>query len=219
VRTPQRHYLAEIHPHVAAARRALADLLDTLDPAAWATPSLCARWTVRDVVAHLTLSTETRSLPTLLAVARARGDLDGVFERDARARAAEEPAHLVARLRAAAGSRHRLRLSSPVDPLNDLLVHGQDIARPLGIDHPVRRDRVLLVLDTVWATRMYGASRRFAGLRVVATDADWATGEGPEVHGPVAELLLVATGRAAGLAALGGPGAAEAVRRAGGVAA
>ena len=54
---------------------------------------------------------------------------------------------------------------------------------------------------------------RFAGVRAVATDADWARGEGPEVRGPIGELLLVATGRAAGLDALSGPGAAEVARR------
>lgn len=34
-------------------RRDLADLLDSLTPEQWATPSLCAGWSVRDVVAHI----------------------------------------------------------------------------------------------------------------------------------------------------------------------
>ena len=35
-------------------------------------------------------------------------------------------------------------------------------------------------------------------------------GEGPQVRGPAADLLLLATGRAAGLSGVSGPGAAEA---------
>ena len=34
-----------------AARAELADLFDTLTPQQWETPSLCAGWTVRDIVA------------------------------------------------------------------------------------------------------------------------------------------------------------------------
>ena len=40
---------------VAAERLRLAEDLESLTPAQWATPSLCAGWTVHDVVAHLTL--------------------------------------------------------------------------------------------------------------------------------------------------------------------
>jgi len=42
---------------VEAERRDLADLLDRLAPADWDGASLCTGWTVRDVVAHLTLAT------------------------------------------------------------------------------------------------------------------------------------------------------------------
>lgn len=62
-------------------------------------------------------------------------------------------------------------------------------------------------LDFVVATTFYGAAQRPAGLRLVATDTDRTFGDGDrEVRGPVRELLLVATGRRAGLDALDGPG-------------
>ncbi len=38
-------------------RADLADLLDTLSPEQWETPSLCPGWTVRHVAAHITQST------------------------------------------------------------------------------------------------------------------------------------------------------------------
>ncbi len=48
--------------------------------------------------------------------------------------------------------------------------------------------------------------KRLRGVRVVATDAEWSAGSGPEeIHGPLSDLLLLATtGRAAGLAGVTG---------------
>jgi hypothetical protein len=44
------------------------------------------------------------------------------------------------------------------------------------------------------------------GVRLVATDANWTAGDGAEVRGPVSALLLLLTGRPAGLAQLHGDG-------------
>ena len=43
----------QIFRAVAAERRSIADLIDTLDEDALATPSLCAGWDVKTVAAHL----------------------------------------------------------------------------------------------------------------------------------------------------------------------
>jgi hypothetical protein len=48
--------------------------------------------------------------------------------------------------------------------------------------------------------------RRIAGLRMSATDADWSTGDGPSVEGPLASLILVMAGRPAPLEDLSGDG-------------
>ena len=199
---------------VEAERRDLADLLDRLAPADWDAGSLCAGWTVRDVVAHLTLATRLSRRAAVLGLLQARGDVNRMIGDAARRRAAEyEPGELVAQLRATAGSARRPLGTQPLDPLVDLLVHGQDIARPLGRVRPMPGERVLPALDHVWGSRFYGTRRRFAGLRLVATDVDWSAGEGDEVRGPGGELLLVMTGRAAGLDGLDGAAAAEVAAR------
>ncbi len=57
-------------------RLSLADLLDELSPGQWAASSLCARWRVRDVAAHVAMTPTAPTTPTLLrALVRARGDL------------------------------------------------------------------------------------------------------------------------------------------------
>ncbi len=132
----------------------------------------------------------------MLGVLRARGDIHKMIGDAARRRAAEfTPAELVAQLRATAGSARRPLGAQPPDPLVDILVHGQDIARPLGRARPMPPDRVQPALEHVWSSSFYGARKRFAGLRFVATDVDWSVGEGAEVRGPSGELLLLLTGR------------------------
>ena len=129
---------------VEAERRDLADLLDRLAPADWGAGSLCAGWTVRDVVAHLTLATRLSRRAAVLGVLRARGDIHKMIGDAARRRAAESrPGELVAQLRATAGSARRPLGTQPPDPLVDILVHGQDIARPLGRHRAMPPERVL----------------------------------------------------------------------------
>jgi uncharacterized protein (TIGR03083 family) len=199
---------------VAAERLGLADDLEALVPAQWATPSLCPGWTVHDVVAHLTLSTR-QSVPwTFWRTLRARGNLERAFADMARERAAAfGPEALIAQLREMAHVDRRLALAGELDPLNDLLVHTQDVWIPLGRGRDLPVERALPCLRHVWAAPFVGAAKRFAGLRLRATDADWSAGEGPEVRGSVGALLLAANGRVAGLDGCDGEGLEEAHRR------
>ena len=191
-----------------AERLSVADLLDGLDGPDWGEASLCTGWTVHDVAAHLTLSTRTTLLGTIRGAIRARGDWNRMEFDLARERAARfGPAVLVAQIRETAGSPRRAPLAAPLDPLLDFLVHGQDIARPLGRDRPMPTEQAVAALAHVVASPFYGARKRLKGLRLVATDATLTTGTGPdEVRGSVADLLLLATGRPAGLTGVTGPG-------------
>lgn len=151
----------------------------------------------------------------MLRAIRARGDFDRVAADMARERALRySPAELVAQLRETAGQPRRFPMSSPLDPLTDILVHGQDIARPLGRERPMPIERVLPVLEHVWTSFFYGTRKRFAGLRFIACDAKWSAGDGArEVCGPAGDLLLLLTGRRAALPGLTGDGVAEAAAR------
>jgi uncharacterized protein (TIGR03083 family) len=117
------------------------------------------------------------------------------------------PPALIGQLRDTAGSSRRAPMSSPLDPLTDILVHGQDIARPLGRSHPIPPDHAVPALSHAVASRWYGGAKRFRQVALVATDADWSAGAGvDEARGTAGDLLLVATGRRAGLDGLSGPG-------------
>jgi uncharacterized protein (TIGR03083 family) len=199
---------------VAAERRRLADFVADLTEEQWATPSLCAAWTVRHVIAHLTTTTRHRLLDVIRAAIRARGSFDRMeIDVAAEVVAQYSTADLVARLRESADSTRRAPGSSPMDPLMDIVIHGQDIARPLGQDYRTPPDVVAACLAYVAPNRFLGAPKRLAALRIVSTDTGWTFGDGAEVRGPDIELLLVASGRPAGLAGLTGPGVATLTER------
>lgn len=202
-------------PEVAAQRQVLADLLDTLHDHEWTTPSLCVGWTVHDVLAHLTLSTRQSTAGMVLRILRARGDFDRAEARAARERAAAHPPTvLTAQLRETAALDRRVGMSSRWDPLVDVLVHSQDVARPLGRRLPTPPDLAVPALEHVWSNHFYGRpARRMSGLRLVATDTAWVRGDGPEVCGTAGDLLLLATGRPVSASGVTGPGVPEAAAR------
>jgi uncharacterized protein (TIGR03083 family) len=196
-------------------RLAVADLLESLDAAQWQQPSLCEGWTVQDVAAHLTLQ-EVSVLDGLRMVVRSPGGMNQVIRQAARRRAAgSSRPELVAAIRASADRRRHNAGLSCLETLVDALVHSQDIARPLGRTLPVPPDAAALAAAQVWRKGWpFYPRRRLAGLRLVATDSDWAAGDGREIRGTIGDLLLVLTGRAAAvLDDLDGDGVPELRRR------
>ena len=193
-----------------AQRRGVADLLEQLPGSEWQQPSLCAGWTVRDVAAHLTLQ-QTGLGGTLAMMMHWRGSLDQVIRDVACRRAAAlTTGQIIAGIRGMTGSRRHNLGVSYLETLTDILVHGQDIAIPLGrrLDPPPQAAAVAAtrVLSMRWPPPLPSA-RKVAGFRLTATDTSWSSGNGPEVSGPMAAILLVCAGRAAALPQLSGPGA------------
>ena len=162
-------------------RLALCDLLDSLAPDDWLIPSLCAGWSVQDVVAHLTLATRDTTWGMIRETIKARGSFDRMTADTARAHARTfAPSELIRQLRDTADSTRRAPLSSHLDPLTDILVHGQDIARPVGRSHPISPEHVVPALSHAVASRWYGGAKRFRRVALVATDADWSAGGGQD---------------------------------------
>jgi len=91
--------------------------------------------------------------------------------------------------------------------LGEIIVHGEDIRRPLGLTHSAPEAALIAVADS-WKNSniLIGAKRRIAGLRLRATDSTWTHGEGPEVSGPMASLVLAMSGRKGALSDLSGDG-------------
>lgn len=194
-------------------RLSLARLLAPLSAEQWTTPSLCAEWTVRDVIAHLDMTPagEPRPWPMAVALVRARGHLWRAGRDVARDYARRPTSELVASLERSAGSRVKPAFVNDANILLDLVVHGQDVALPLGLERPVPAAAASVTLDRIWSMGWpFHARRRLTGVRFRAeleASTTWEEGEGPEVGGTPAALALLMTGRtAAALPMLRGPG-------------
>ncbi len=193
-------------------RTRVADLVEGLSDAQLDHPSLCDGWTVRDVAAHLTLQ-ELTLLDGLRVTLRHPGSLNSTINRSARAEAAAiTQAEAVARIRAMRGNRRHNVGVTIRETLVDVLVHGLDMAVPLGLDLEVPAAAAAEAASRIHGFRGRGLSRVFRrvpiwGYRLVATDHPWAAGDGPEVRGPMVSLLLLLTGRTVRLEELAGPGA------------
>ena len=91
----------------ARARRSVADLLDTLDDARLATPSLCAGWSVKVVAGHLAAAVATPTGTFLRELLRQRGNGHKTNTVLARGRTALLPALTGAGVLVLAGRRER----------------------------------------------------------------------------------------------------------------
>jgi uncharacterized protein (TIGR03083 family) len=91
--------------------------------------------------------------------------------------------------------------------LGEIVVHGEDIRRPLGLKHTSPEGALVAVADS-WknSNLLIGAKRRITGLRLRSTDSDWSHGDGPEVSGPLISLVLAMTGRKGAHVDLNGKG-------------
>lgn len=188
-------------------RASMADLLGSLPEAQWATPSLCRGWTVRDVAAHLTLGPQTTLRGALVEIVRARGSFNRMVDNTARQHAIHPVDQLVAELRGIVGSRRLAPGQKLADALMDVLVHGQDIAVPLGLHHPMPPEAARASAEHLWRIGFpFHARRRLGGFHLTATDTDWTAGDGAEVRGPVAAILPLLAGRSATLPMLAGDG-------------
>ncbi len=184
----------QVWRHIDAERSWMADFLESLPAEDWQHPSLCPDWSVREVGAHLAFAhTPVRDLLWPAIRAGLRYD---VVVRDTAIRSRLTHEQIVATLRGFLGSRRRVSFISDLEPLIDILVHNQDIARPLGVDHPMPPEAAAAAADRVLATpapiRRWRAPR---GVRFVATDVDWSFGSGREVHATMGTHLLTLTGR------------------------
>jgi uncharacterized protein (TIGR03083 family) len=198
-------------------RTRTADLLERLPAEQWDHPSLCEGWTVRHVAAHLTLQQQAlRDVmafvahhPRMLRSVTLNATIHDSAVLQARLLSSPE---IIARIRAMIGSRRHNAFVTPLETLTDILVHGQDIAIPLGLDLTMPPGAGELAATRRWDTRgtwLAAVNRRLPldGYRLTATDTGWTRGHGPDVAGPIGALLLLLTGRDAALERLTGDGA------------
>jgi uncharacterized protein (TIGR03083 family) len=193
-------------PAAHAERAALAEDLKGLTNAQWAQPSLCRRWAIEDVVAHLTAAASVGPVRWFASVLGARFNFDVHNDRRLAEHRGATPAETLDQFRRVIGS----TTSAPGPAaawLGEVIVHAQDIRRPLGLAHTPSVDAVTAVAS-FYARRNFAVPTRKAieGLRVEATDGPFAAGSGPLVRGTTLALTMAMAGRGAYCDDLTGPG-------------
>jgi uncharacterized protein (TIGR03083 family) len=195
-------------PVIHAERAALADDLAALTDEQWATPSLCGNWTVRQVLGHLTATARMTPAKFFAAFAGSGFRFGAMQEKDIARETAGTPADGLAQFRSlTTASGHP---PGPIDAmLGEMIIHAEDIRRPLGITREYPAAAVTRVAEFCMNSNLLlGGKKRSTGLTLRATDTDWSAGSGPVVSGPAVSLVLGITGRSVALAELSGDGLA-----------
>jgi len=196
-----------------AEREELAEFLATLTPQQWQTSSLCDRWSVKEVVAHMMSCEELGTIELLKRTAKGRGRNVRTNQIGVEEFADLEPDKLLAflnnHLHPTGGN---ARFGGMV-ALVDGTIHYQDIRRPLGRPRTIPAPRLKRVLHYVPRIPAIGARRRIRGLQLRASDIEWTHGKGPEVTGTGEALLMAMAGRSSVANELSGPGHDKFVER------
>jgi uncharacterized protein (TIGR03083 family) len=194
---------------IADQRRAVADVLDSLSPDEWRSPSLCEGWRIQEMAAHLTMPFRVSNPRFFLAVLGSGGSIAKVMDKYAKAHSGEPPARLIAFLRDGAESHFVAPTFPTVASLNEIVVHGFDVAIPTGRHVEVPEEVSRLVLDYLVSPKAgtVHTKRGLAnGVRLVSTDSEWSWGTGPEARGTNFGLIMLLARRPIGFEHVSGEG-------------
>jgi uncharacterized protein (TIGR03083 family) len=191
----------------------LAERLAELHDKQWNSPSLCAQWRIRDVLAHVTAGAEGAFGAGWVFKSMIRHGFN--YNRwvavDGQRRGEQDPGVLLNSFRNTATNPSGAR---PVNSLMHVLIHGQDICRPLGIRRDLADEHLVTVADFVKTSFIFRANRYIAGFTLRATDVNWSYGHGPVVTGQAEALIMMMAGRMVALDDLSGEGKAALVGQA-----
>jgi uncharacterized protein (TIGR03083 family) len=185
-----------LQPAVAAEFAGLADLLAAATDAQWDTQSLCDRWRVREVIAHMTMAARYSEAEFMAELRRCDFDFtrlsDEVASRDARLPEAD----LVASLRSDVMQHWTPPGGGYHGALNHVVIHGLDVTVPLGLPRRSPDETIRVVLDDLTT----GGGHAHFGVvmedrRLEADDLDWSHGSGPVLRGAAGDLALALCGR------------------------
>jgi uncharacterized protein (TIGR03083 family) len=187
-------------------RHALAGDLSSLSDAQWEAASWSEQWSVRDVVAHMTASASMNPASFFAKLVANGFSFSKLQAKDIARERGASSAETLSRFQAIVDS-----TAHPPGPtvtwLGESLVHAEDVRRPLGITRAYPTDKAAEVASFYAGSNLLiGSKQRIAGLRLHATDADWSSGTGPSVEGPIMSLVLAMTGRTGALGELSGDG-------------
>ncbi|MGH9013794.1 MAG: maleylpyruvate isomerase family mycothiol-dependent enzyme [Acidimicrobiia bacterium] len=188
-------------------RTEMADFLASLRSEHWDHPSLCVGWRIRDVAAHVVSYEEHGGADLIKRLAKARFRPGRLNEVALAEYAGRDPQELVEFLRDHLTPRGATARFGGRVGLVDAMIHHQDMRRPLGMARQIPDQRLRCALPFAVTAPPLRGFWNARGVRLIATDLDWARGRGPEARGPGEAVLMVLAGRSGVARDLTGPGA------------
>ena len=172
----------------------LADLLASAPAETWDAPSLCEKWQVRHVVAHVTMPARLTPEQFGAEMAAAGGDFtvlsDTLAARDASLPVADQLAALRSPL---------LHAWQPpggaAGALSHAVIHSLDVTVALDRPPVAPGEAVVAVLDQLTAAdgALFGVD--LTGVRLEAADTEWSRGSGDVVRSDSSLLVALLSGR------------------------
>ncbi len=184
--------MTDLQSWVTPTYEGLADLLTSAPAETWDASSLCEKWQVRHVVAHVTMPARLTPEQFGAEMAAAGGDFtvlsDTVAARDASRPLAEHLDDLRSPL---------LHAWQPpgggsAGALSHAVIHSLDITVALDLPAVAPDEAVVAVLDQLTAANGALFGLNLTGVRLEAADTDWSWGSGNVVRansGPLVALL------------------------------
>ena len=210
--------MGEVSELIRSERLALIDLLETLTPGEWATPSLCSAWTVQDVAAHLAWAPALPMPRATVELVRSGFRINAMIADSAVRWSGRGTAAILDQLRTNAADGAKPFGMPEESALADAVAHALDIRRPLDRPRPIPQEafahaaHFFVGPSSRWPLSVVvggGARERIDGLHLGADDLDWSYGQGQEVHGSAEALMLLLTGRVVEPDEFSGPGSAQ----------
>ncbi len=174
----------------------LADLLAAAPPDTWDAPSLCEKWLVRHVIAHLTMPARLTPEQFGAEMAAAGGDFTVLADTVAARDASLPLVDLLDQLRSP-----RLHAWQPpgggaAGALSHAVIHSLDVT--IALDRPAVApgEAVIAVLDQLTAANGTWFGVDPTDVRLEATDTAWSWGSGRLVRGDSGSLVALLSGRA-----------------------
>ncbi len=181
---------------VAPTCNGLADLLAAAPAEAWDAPSLCEKWLVRHVIAHMTMPARLTPADFGAQMAAAGGDFT-VFSDAVAARDASVPAtELLDQLRSPTLHAWQPPGGGATGALTHAFVHSLDVTIALGRPTVAPAAAATYLLDQLTAADGSWFGIDLTDVRLDATDADWSWGAGQPVRADSGSLVALLGGRA-----------------------
>ena len=173
----------------------LADLLAAEPDHAWDSPSLCEKWLVRHVVAHVTMPVRMTPEQFGTEMAAARGDFTVVSDTVAERDGALPLAALLEDLRSPSLHAWQPPGGGAVGALSHAVIHSLDVTIALERPSVAPTEALASLLDQLTASQGSWFGLDLTDVRLEATDSDWSWGEGEPIRADSASLVALLGGR------------------------